>query len=336
MSHIPGVRRAALALYTPLQDNWGEIVIRQGHGMPNVDDDVGSSWDHVTPGYLESLDQHILRGRSITEQDTASTGKVAVVDETFVHRFFKPGEEPLGAHFGLDLPKYSSTYEIVGIVRNAKYSDPSNTEAPRPIFFVPLAQRVQYDNTMMQSLDDSTHFIEGAVLQLQGSMEGLEPQVRQVLSEVDPNLTVLKIQTLQEQVDTRFDQQRAVAQMTGLFGVLALILAAVGLYGVTAYSVERRTSEIGVRMALGANKSNVIRLILRGAFLQILVGLLIGIPISIAGSHLIAAQLYQVKGWDPLVLAASIVALGVCAFFASIIPAQRAASINPVTALRAE
>jgi ABC-type antimicrobial peptide transport system permease subunit len=234
------------------------------------------------------------------------------------------------------LPKYSSTYEIVGIVRNAKYTDAANTEAPQPIFFVPLAQRVHYDEPLMQTVEDATHFIGGAVLQLHGSMEGLEPQVRQVLSDVDPNLTLLKVQTLQEQVDSEFDQQRAVAQMTGLFGILALILAAVGLYGVTAYTVERRTSEIGVRMALGADRSNVIRLVLRGAFLQILIGLAIGIPISIGCSRLISAQLYHVKAWDPIVLAGSVAALGVCALVASIIPARRAASINPVKALRAE
>jgi ABC-type antimicrobial peptide transport system permease subunit len=124
--------------------------------------------------------------------------------------------------------------------------------------------------------------------------------------------------------------------MTGMFGVLALILAAVGLYGVTAYNVERRTGEIGVRMALGANKSKVMRLILRGAFLQILIGLVIGIPIAIGCSRLIAAQLYQVKGWDPLVLAGAMSALVISAFLASIIPAQRAASVDPVRALRAE
>src|SRR6202453_2280224 len=144
------------------------------------------------------------------------------------------------------------------------------------------------------------------------------------------------MQPMQQQVDSNFDQQRAVAQMTGLFGILALVLAAVGLYGVTAYTVERRTSEIGVRMALGADKANVMRLVLRGAFTQIVIGLLIGIPASIGCSRLIAAQLYQVKGWDPLVLGGSILALGICAFFASIIPAQRAASINPVRALRTE
>jgi predicted permease len=336
LSHLPGVERVALAQYTPLQDNWGEIVIRQGHGMPSMNDPVGSSWDHVNAGYLETLGQKILRGRSITEDDNASAQKIAVVNEAFVKRFFKPGEEPLGTYFGLDLPKYSATYEIVGVVRDAKYQDPTGKDPTRPLFFVPLAQRVSYDHPLMQSIDDSTHFIEGAVFKLHGSMEGLESQVRRVLSDVDPNLTLLGVQTLEDQVDSNFDQQRAVAKMTGLLGILALVLAAVGLYGVAAYTVERKTNEIGVRMALGASRMNVVRLVLRGVFLQILIGLAIGIPASIACSRLISAQLYQVKGWDPLVLCGSVLALSLCAFLASIIPAQRAASINPVEALRAD
>jgi predicted permease len=338
LAHLPGVQRAALAQYTPLQDNWGEIVIRQGHGMPNMNatTGIGSSWDHVYPGYLETMGQQIVRGRSLTEQDTATTQPVVVVDETFVKHFFKPGEEPLGSHFGLDLPRYNNTFEIVGIVRNAKYNDVANQEPRRPIFFLPLTQRVKYDEPLMQSIEDMTHYIEGAVLEVRGSMEGLEPAVRRALSEVDPNLTLLTLQSMQEQVDQNFDQRRAVARMTALFGLLALVLAAVGLYGVTAYTVERRTSEIGVRMALGADRMNVIRLVLRGAFAQVLVGLAIGIPVSIGTSRLISAQLYQVKGWDPVVLGGAMLALSLCALVASIIPAQRAASINPVTALRAE
>jgi predicted permease len=339
LSHIPGVERAALAQYTPLQDNWGEIVIREGHPMPSMTDQhIGSSWDHVSTSYLETLGEKVIRGRSIAPEDTASTVNVAVVNEAFVHTFFKPGEDPIGAHFGLDLPRYGSTFEIVGVVGNARYYwDFANREPPRPLFFVPLAQHTRYDHPMMQSIDDQTHFIEGAVLQLHSnSMEGLEPQVRNILADIDPNFVLLHVQTLQEQVDSNLDQQRAIAEMTGLFGLLALVLAAVGLYGITAYAVERRTSEIGVRMALGANRGNVVRLVLRGAFLQIFIGLLVGIPISIGCSRLIANQLYQVKGWDPLVLSVSILALGICAFLASIIPARRAASINPVAALRTE
>jgi ABC-type antimicrobial peptide transport system permease subunit len=188
----------------------------------------------------------------------------------------------------------------------------------------------------MQMIDDGSHYIEGAVLKLHGSMDGLEPQVRHTLSEIDPNITLLNIEPMGEHIDANFDQQRAMAQMTGLFGILALVLAAVGLYGVTAYTVERRTSEIGVRMALGADRTKIVRLVLRGAFLQILTGLAIGIPISIACGHLIAHQLYQVKAWDPMVLSGSIIALGICALIASILPARRAASIDPVKALRTE
>jgi len=335
LSHIPGVERAALALYAPLQDNWGEMVIRQGHGMPGMEEEVGSSWDHVTAAFLGTMGQQILRGRGLAESDTATSPKVAVVDESFVKRFFKPGEEPLGTYFGLDLPKYNTTYQIVGIVRDANYTDPTG-KWRRPLFFVPLAQRVQYDEPMMQKVEDSSHFIEGAVLKVHGKIEGLEAQVRRTLSEVDPNLTLLDLQTMQEMVDVELDQQRAVAELTGFFGILALVLAAIGLYGVTAYAVERRTGEIGVRMALGADRAKVMKLVLRGAFLQVFIGLLIGVPAAIACSRLIGAQLYQVKGWDPLVLGTSVVVLGICAFFASIIPAQRAASIDPVRALRAE
>jgi len=333
LARIPGVQRSALALYTPYIDNWGELIVPQGHGVPQMDDNSNASWDRVSPGYLETMGQPILRGRSISEEDTASTGSVAVVNETFAKRFF-PDQDPIGKHFGLDMPEYNTAYEIVGIVRDAKYMNPSRP--PHPMVFAALAQHVTYDQPVMALVDHRSHYITGAVLELRGSADGLESLVRKAFSEVDPNLTIINIQPMQQQVDSNFDQQRAVAQMTGLFGILALVLAAVGLYGVTAYTVERRTSEIGVRMALGADRSSVVRLVLRGAFRQVLIGLIIGIPISIACGRLMAAQLYQVKSWDPLVLAGSIAALGFCALVASVIPAQRAASINPVQALRTE
>jgi hypothetical protein len=281
------------------------------------------------------MGQTMMRGRTITEQDTNASQKVAVVDEAFVKKFFKPGEDPIGKHFGLTSVKNSGMFEIVGVVKTANYTDPSGKWRP-PLIYVPLAQHAHYDEPMMQMVDDRTHLIEDAVLELRGSPEDLEPQVRRVFAQVDPNLTLTGMLTMDEQVAARLDQQRSVAQLTGLFGILALVLAAVGLYGVTAYSVERRTSEIGVRIALGANRMNVIGMVLRGAFLQILIGLAIGIPASIGCAQLIAAQLYQVKGWDPMVLSGSVFALAACALIASIVPARRAAAINPVVALRAE
>jgi predicted permease len=336
LQRIPGVESASLALYTPFTDNWGEIIVRQGQAQPNVtDDSVVSSWDRVSAGYLEAMGEPVVRGRGITEQDTASTRNVAVVDESFVRKFFKAGEDPIGTHFGLTEVKNSGTFEIVGVVRDANYTDPSGHWRPS-LFFAPLAQRSHFDDPMSQMVDDRSHLIESVVLQLRGSMSGLEPQVRKAFAEVDPNLTLVEMRTLQQQVADRLDQERTVAQLTELFGILALVLAAVGLYGVTAYSVERRTNEIGVRIAMGANRWAVVRMVLRGAFLQILIGLAIGIPASIGCARLIASQLYEVKGWDPVVLAGSITALAACALIASIVPARRAASINPVTALRVE
>jgi predicted permease len=333
LERIPGVARAALALYTPYIDNWGELILPEGQGVPLQMEESNSSWDRVSPGYLETMGQPILRGRTLTEEDTSTTRNVAVVSETFAKRFFKD-QDAIGKHFGLDLPQYNTTFEIVGIVRDAKYRDPRG--APHPMFYAPLAQYGRYTQPVMALVDHRSHYIGGAVLQLRGSAFGLEAQVRHAFQEVDPNLTIINVQPMREQVDSDFDQERAVAQMTGLFGGLALVLAAVGLYGVTAYTVERRTSEIGVRMALGADRSSVVRLVLKGAFRQVLLGLLIGVPIAIACGHLLAKQLYQVKSWDPLVLVGSMGALAFCALIASVIPARRAASINPVQALRVE
>jgi ABC-type antimicrobial peptide transport system permease subunit len=164
----------------------------------------------------------------------------------------------------------------------------------------------------------------------------LEPQVKRALADADPNLTVTTVRTLQQQLDRSFDQQRAVASLSGLFGIVALVLAAIGLYGVTAYKVAQRTNEIGLRMALGADRMNVIQMVLHGAFRRVAVGLALGLPLAVGAGRLLSAQLYNVQFWDPLALGLAAIALAVCAGCAAIIPATRAASISPMSALRAE
>ena len=168
---------------------------------------------------------------------------------------------------------------------------------------------------------------------LPGALESL---LTRALADVDPNLTITSVRTMQQQVDRSFDQERAVASLAGLFGVVALLLAAVGLYGVTAYTVAQRTNEIGIRMALGADRAKVIELVMRGAFNRVVVGLILGVPLAVGAGRLISAQLYGVSFWDPLALAAAASSLAACAFFAAIIPAGRAASISPMNALRTE
>jgi ABC-type antimicrobial peptide transport system permease subunit len=164
----------------------------------------------------------------------------------------------------------------------------------------------------------------------------LQPLLTRALAEVDPNLTIITVRTMREQVALTFDMERAVASLAGLFGIVALLLAAVGLYGVTAYTVAQRTNEIGIRMALGADRQNVVQLVLRGAFNRVVTGLIIGIPLAVGAGRLISAQLYGVSFWDPLALSLAASALAFCAFFAAIIPAGRAASISPMSALRTE
>jgi ABC-type antimicrobial peptide transport system permease subunit len=164
----------------------------------------------------------------------------------------------------------------------------------------------------------------------------LEPEVTRLLADIDPDLTVIHIRKLEEQVALEFDQERAVASLAGLFAGMALLLAAIGLYGVMAYMVAQTTNEIGVRMALGADRRQVVQHVLRGAFLRVAFGLLVGIPLAVGAGKLMSAQLWGVKAWDPIALGVAAGSLGLCALVAAMIPALRAAAISPMTALRAE
>jgi hypothetical protein len=261
---------------------------------------------------------------------------LAIVNGAFVKRFFKSGEDPLDQHFGLDLPENAGTFRIVGVVRDAKFAGWGLDRPARPMFFVPLAQNVDYKQDLLKKVELRSHFIGGIML-VTGAPPGvLEPLLTRTLAEVDPNLTITSVRTMQQQIALSFDQERAVASLAGLFGIIALLLAAVGVYGVTAYTVAQRTNEIGIRMALGADPAKVVQLVLRGAFKRVMIGLVLGLPLAIGAGRLISAQLYGVTSWDPFALTVAASALALCAFFATIIPASRAASISPMTALRIE
>jgi predicted permease len=333
LQRIPGVERADLALYNPLTDNWGELIFVDGHPAPRFSEDSGSSWDRVTPGYFATLGQPLLRGRAFTASDTGNNAAVAVVNESFVKRFF-PKEDPLDKRFGIDLAENARMLRIVGVVRDAKYSDPGGKI--RAMFFVPLTQRLTYANALMQQIEVRSHYFGGVMLLSRLSPGLLEPQIKKALSDADPNLTVIKVRSMQELIDLNFDQQRTLASLAGLFGGIALLLAAIGLYGVTAYTVAQRTSEIGVRMALGAGRMGIVQLVLRGAFQKVLIGLLLGIPLAIGAGHLIASKLFNVAKWDFFALTLAVVSLAACALIAALIPAARAASIDPLKALRTE
>jgi predicted permease len=336
LNRLPGVQGSGLALYNPLTDNWGELILVAGHPPPKMAEQAGASWDRVSASYLQNFGMTMLRGRAFTAADNETTAPVAIVNEAFVKRFFKSDEDPLAQQFGLDLPENAGTFRIVGVVRDAKFAGGGLNRPPRPMFYVPLAQNVDYKDEMMKRLELRSHFIGGIMLVTNASPGAIEPLVTRTLSEVDPNLTIISVRTMQQQVELSFNQERAVASLAGLFGIVALLLAAVGLYGVTAYTVAQRTNEIGIRMALGADRAKVIDLVLRGAFKRVVIGLILGLPLAVGAGRLISSQLYGVSFWDPLALAIAAVSLGTCAFVAALIPAGRAASISPMRALRTE
>jgi len=335
-NRVPGISGSGLALYNPLTDNWGELVFVSGHPAAKMSGDAGSSWDRVSAAYLQNLGVKLNRGRYFAETDTETTELVAVVNETFVKRFFKTGEDPLGQHFGLDMPENAGTFRIVGVVGDAKFAGFALRRPARPMFYAPLAQTVPYKDPLLKRIELQSHFVSGLLLVTNIPPGTLEPMITRMLAGIDPNLTVNSVRTLTHQVELTFDQERAVASLAGLFGFIALLLAAVGLYGVTAYTVAQRTNEIGIRMALGAGRARVLRYIMQGALINVIAGLALGLPLAVAAARLISSQLYQVSFWDPFALGLAAGALALCAAAAAMIPASVAASISPMTALRSE
>jgi predicted permease len=331
---VPGVQSVGLALYSTLEgNNWGEEVFVEGRPDPGPNAHNGSSWDRVSPKFFETVGQPVVRGRGFTDADTATSQKVAVVNQAFVKKFF-PKEDPIGRHFGVFELKFAGSFEIVGVVADAKYTNPRREV--RPMYFRPLTQQlvVTVPNEVMA--EGRSLYINSITLHFKQPPQNVDSLVRRTLADIDPNLTVIDLHSLDYQVADNFNQERLIARLTTLFGLLALVLAAVGLYGITSYAVARRTSEIGLRMALGADRGNVVRMVLRGAFTQVGIGLAIGISIAILGGRFMASQLFEVRSWDPVSMGIAIIVLSAAAALAGIIPARRAASIEPMEALRIE
>lgn len=330
---LPGVRSASVALDTPMDGGWFEYVVKPGEGVPPSDDAHRVQYDRVGPDYFATIGQPLVAGRGILFSDREDTRHVAIVNQAFVRRFFPDGSA-IGRDFGFNLPAYSDSFQIVGVVRDAKYTDPALP--PQPMVFGALSQTILYTDSALKENEKWAHFINGAQLWISGDMNRLEPKVRQAFAEVDPNFAIIDIHPLQQQIDLHYDQQRTVAELNTLFGSLAILLASIGLYGVMSYAVARRTVEIGVRMAVGATRLNVILLILRSAFAQVLLGIALGLLLSFAAGRMLHTMLYQVATIDMTALGISTGLLLLSTLIASIIPAQRAASVEPVTALRAD
>jgi predicted permease len=334
-SALPGVAKVGLAIYSPLEGGgWGECVIQQGHGAPKAGDHCGSRWDRVNAQFLDSIGVPIVRGRGITAQDTATSPQVAIVNQTFVKKYF-PNVDPIGQHFGIDHPEYSGAWEIVGVFADFKMENPRDVVQPE--YFRPMTQYyAAYKEPEMIAGEKSSMFPGAMILSFKAKPANADALIRQTLAGIDPNLTVMDLRSFRSQADGLFIEDRLIAQLTTLFGVLSLILASVGLYGVMSYFVARRGSEIGIRMALGATRGSVIKTVMRAALFQVLIGLVIGIPAALYAGKLMESMLFGVGRYDWMALAGAPLILVICGITAGFIPARRAASIEPMEALRTE
>ena len=320
---IPGVLSVSLSMYSPMEgSNWSDPISIAGHPAPSGQVLV-SSLDSVSAHYFETIGTRLKRGRFIDEQDTPTSPRVAVISEAFARKYF-PKEEALGQHFGVGDASHAGDYEIVGMVEDAKYM-----EARVPAYvtaFLPLVQAREHNANIFHDIQ----------LLVAGSAQNLDALIRRTLAGVGPNLTVLRVTRFDEQVAENFNSDRLVARLTTLYGLVAVVLACVGLYGVAAYAVTRRSSEIGIRMALGAPRRDILVMMLRLAMSPVVVGLLLGLPLALAGGRVIASELYGVKNYDTVVLATAVLVLLASSIVAALIPARRAARVDPITALRYE
>jgi macrolide transport system ATP-binding/permease protein len=331
---IPGVVKVGLSTYTPMeQNNWSSGVKIQGEPSINK----GASWVKGTAEYFDSVGTHVVMGRGFTPQDTLNAPPVAVVNQEFVKQFFGK-RNPIGHRFGFAGPGQTGldgAHEIVGVVEDTTYT--SVYWKDHAMYFLPLTQRAGSALDPNGPIEKDLSLFAGAlVIQTDRPIPGFEKIVGDTLASINPNLTIVKFQTFQQQIDDRFIEERLIARLTSLFGVLALLLAAIGLYGVTAYTVVRRTPEIGIRMALGAARSRVIAMVMRGAMLQAVAGLVIGVPVAIFCVRYVKSQLYEITSVNVPVMAVAIGVLVLAAAIAGIIPARRAASVDPVRALRVD
>ena len=336
MASLPGVESVAICIYSPESgDSWNDGVYVEGRPAPGQHDDTLSSWNRVTAGYFDTIGTPIVKGRPITEQDTATSPRVAVVSEAFARKFFK-NENPIGKHFGRTDITTSRQFEIVGVAKDAQYLPYTIGQPPGAFFFVPEPQYAVFPRADSKLGEVGSHYLHDVVVRMKPGAILTDDEARRAVAGVDPNLPVLFVRSLREQLAATFGPQRLIARLTSLFGLLSLLLASLGIYGVTAFNASSRTSEIGVRMALGAHRGHILTLVLSGALGLIGAGLLLGAPLVYAAGRFLASQLFGTNPYDPAVLAIAAAAISLSAFVAALIPALRASGVSPVQALRTE
>jgi predicted permease len=333
LSRLPGVRSVSYALYSPMEgNNWGSAISIGGRASDPARPD-GASWNRVGPLYFETVGTQLRIGRVIDRRDVSNAHRVAVVNEAFTRRFFE-NSDPIGRTLGIGDASHATDYEIVGVVDDVKYTEAS--EPVRPMVFLPAFQTVDYTDPSSANTQTRSLLMRAVVVQVAAGATGVEASLREALGQLDPNLNILRIMPMATQVSANFRVQRLMARATTTYGLLALLLASLGLYGVTSYGVAQRTREIGVRMALGAGRKNIMHAIVRGPLVDTLAGLALGVPFAVMAGRGLSTQLYGLVAHSPAIIASAGVMLVLTAAVAAAIPARRATAIDPAKALRGE
>jgi predicted permease len=330
---IAGVQNVSYALSSPMDGNNWSSGISIGGRAANQEQSQGASWNRVGPQYFETVGTRVLRGRAFDDGDAPGARRVAVINEAFARKFFATAD-PIGQTAGIGGIGHSGDFAIVGVVDDVKHTTPN--QPVRPMLYLPAFQAGDYADASSKNVQGRSMLLRAVVVHAPPGTPDLDRSLREAIAAIDPDINVTRVMPLEEQVSSNFRIERLMARLTSAYGVLALVLASLGLYGVTSYAVSQRTREIGVRMALGADSTRIIRTVVGGPLLETFAGLLIGIPLALLVGRAINTQLYGVSGQDPLVIAMAVSVLMVTALVAAAIPARRAASLDPAQTLRGQ
>jgi predicted permease len=318
---LPGVRAASFTTSSVISGGWDQEGVKVEGYQPGPDENMSPNAAVISPGYFATIGIPFVAGRDFTEQDTASRQKVVIINETMAHYFFG-NKDPLGKKIGTDDdPKIPPDREIIGVVKDAKYVHLS--EAPRRHFYAPMAQEERLFDMTLQ-------------VRTSGDPEKIADLVRAQVRDLDANLPLYATTTLEIQIDDSLTQERLLTWLSSLFGLLATLLASLGLSGVVAFSVARRTREIGIRMALGAQPRDILRNVVSHMAFLVTAGMAVGLASAYGLSRLLSSMLFEVHSADPLAFAGSCFLLAAVAALAAYLPAQRATQVDPVVALRYE
>jgi predicted permease len=323
LGQMPGVRSASYSFLTPLSGGgWDNYAFVEGY-TPHPGEDMDVYINAVGSGFFKTLGTPLLLGRDFDSQDRTGSNWVGVINQTMARRFFG-NQNPIGRHFGWGKISKKRQYEIIGVVGDAKYVSLRDSVPPTAYLYIPQLPQEEAPR--------------GVTFEVSSSLPGVgfAPQVRSLLENINSGLTASDVKTFAEQIDQSLYQEKLVSTLSSFFGMLALALACIGLYGVMAYAVARRTNEIGVRMALGAQRNRILQMVLREALVLAVIGIAIGLPAAWVATRSISSMLYGLKATDPATILAATLLMAVVATFAGYLPARRASLVDPMVALRYE